>query len=546
MKYITDKREKNLVSIIVPVYNAERYLRKCIESLLDQTYTNIEILLIDDGSTDNSLGICQEYMKINPRVEVFSQENQGQGVARNRGLQESRGEYIMFVDSDDWLETKALQTMYDSLQEKEADIAIASLYRTQMDKEDVASIYDENIQGNLLIKGKNKGYVFEISSYPCAKLYKASLFIESGFFFPNHYFEDVAAIPILFVYADRISYVNRPLYYYRNHAGSTVNHIYRLNDRIKCLYSLVDIFKEHNLFEEYYEEMRKYMLRRVKVNMRMVRSVLHIYEDDFAKRQQSFLEQVFSDKVEEKNIKVFTFGSFNLYTISKILMNSDPAEILTEYYGFQSIISLMNKGNTRLNVLNAKHPVEFRQNGIANDLSNRLLHKSVVEFKDTDYFLVDFLEERFDIGLYEGNYFTLSDAMKETDVLSTIEYEQIDREDPKLEAMWKNSCDKFVELLTSYMPARRIVLVRMKLAEYYGKDGKEFLYSDIDRISSINARLDRYYDYFMAKCPEAIEISNLTEQDFYYTYSEFRHGCFPWHLRQSTYKSISELIMEQI
>lgn len=546
MEYITNDRKKDLVSIIVPVYNAEEYLDKCLGSLLGQTYQNVEILLVDDGSTDGSLKICQTYMRKDSRVKVFIQENQGQGVARNRGLQESIGEYVMFVDSDDWLEVFALQDLYESLKKNDVDISIADFYRTRLDGEDVASIYEENIQGCILEKGKDKGYVFEISSYPFAKLYKASLFIESDFSFPDHYFEDVAAIPILFAYADRISYLNKPLYYYRNHKGSTVNHIYRLDDRIKSLYSMVDIFKSHGLFTEYYDEMKRFMQRRYKINMRMVRSVLHIYEDDFAKRQQRFLEQEFSDKIEEKNIKVFTFGSFNLYTISKILMNSDPAEILTEYYGSQSIISLMNKKNTRLNLLDAKHPVEFRQNGIVNDLSNKLLYKSVVEFKDTDYFLVDFLEERFDIGLYEDNYFTLSEALKETDVLSKMEYEKIDRDDPKLEKLWKDSCDKFVELLTSYMPSRKIILVRMKLAEYYGKDGKEFLYSDIDRIRAINVMLDRYYDYFMEKCPEAIEISNLTEQKFYYTYSEFRHGCYPWHLRQSTYKDISEMILQQI
>ncbi len=546
MNYIVENRKKNLVSIIIPCYNAEKYLDKCMESLLNQTYRDIEILLIDDGSTDDSLRICQRYMETDSRVRVFTQTNMGQGEARNRGLQESVGEYIVFVDSDDWMETYAVQELYDSLKSNDADIAIADLYRTKMDDEEVGSVYEEYVEDNLLEKGKNKGYVFEISSFPVSKLYKASIFIKSGFSFPNHFFEDVAAIPVLFAYADRISHVNRPLYYYRNHAGSTVNHIYRLDDRVKCLYSLVDIFKSHNLFTEYYDEMKQYMIRRLRINMRMVRRVLHIYENEFDNKQQMFLTRYFSERADEKIFNVVSFGSYNLYTVSKILMNSDPGEILTEYYGFQSIISLMNKENTLLNSVDAKHPVEFRQKGIINDLSNKLFYKSIMEFKDVDYFLVDFLEERYDIGISGNNYFTISEALEETSVLSEIKYKRIAREDPDTEELWEKSCDKFIELLKKYMPAHKIILVRMKLSEYYGKEGKEFLYPDAVKIRRINAILDRYYDYFMEKCPGATDISGLSEEDFYFTHIEFRHGCYPWHLKPSAYMKITEKIKEKM
>lgn len=101
--------EKAKVSIIVPVYNSERFIKKCIDSVLNQTYKNIELILVDDCSPDNSPMLCDEYAKEDQRVRVIHQKNSGAGVARKTGLNESNGEYVMFVDSDDWVELDMIE-----------------------------------------------------------------------------------------------------------------------------------------------------------------------------------------------------------------------------------------------------------------------------------------------------------------------------------------------------------------------------------------------------------------------------------------------------
>ena len=117
----------DLISIIVPVYNAEKYLNRCIDSVLNQTYKNIELILINDGSTDNSLNICQDYANKDNRIKVITQENSGVAVARNKGIEVATGEYIMFLDSDDWYDDNYVLHLYKSIDN--ADLAIGSLIK---------------------------------------------------------------------------------------------------------------------------------------------------------------------------------------------------------------------------------------------------------------------------------------------------------------------------------------------------------------------------------------------------------------------------------
>lgn len=114
------------VSVIVPIYNVEKYLPKCIESIVNQTLTNIEIILVDDGSTDNSGKIAAEYSKKDQRIKVIYKENGGQGSARNIGLDISSGEYIGFVDSDDWIDKDMYEKLYLNAKEKKADITVCN------------------------------------------------------------------------------------------------------------------------------------------------------------------------------------------------------------------------------------------------------------------------------------------------------------------------------------------------------------------------------------------------------------------------------------
>lgn len=124
----------DLISIIVPVYNVEKYLNKCIDSIINQTYKNIEIILVDDGSTDNSGKICDEYLLRDSRIKVIHKNNGGLSSARNEGINISSGEYIGFVDSDDWVEPNMYEEMYKKILYSNADIVDCGYWKEYENK----------------------------------------------------------------------------------------------------------------------------------------------------------------------------------------------------------------------------------------------------------------------------------------------------------------------------------------------------------------------------------------------------------------------------
>ena len=122
-----------LISIVVPIYNVENYLRYCLDSIVSQTYQNFECLLINDGSPDNSADICREYVSKDARFKYFEKENGGVSSARNLGIEHSEGEYITFIDPDDWVESDYLEVLYRALLEEQADIAISTYRQFNVD-----------------------------------------------------------------------------------------------------------------------------------------------------------------------------------------------------------------------------------------------------------------------------------------------------------------------------------------------------------------------------------------------------------------------------
>ena len=115
-----------LISVIVPIYNAEQYIDRCIKSILKQTYSNLEVLLIDDGSSDGSSSICKQYELSDNRVHYYHQHNSGVSAARNKGLDIAKGEYIGFCDADDWIESDMYEVLYSMINSSQSDIAICS------------------------------------------------------------------------------------------------------------------------------------------------------------------------------------------------------------------------------------------------------------------------------------------------------------------------------------------------------------------------------------------------------------------------------------
>lgn len=181
-----------LISIIMPVYNAEKYLNRSIESIMNQTYNNIEIILVNDGSTDNSLEICTNYQEKDNRIKLINQENKGVSFARNKGIDESTGDYIMFIDSDDYIEKNMIEDMVEKIIEDDIDLIISGIKMNYIKNGQV--IQEEKYQL------KDKMYTIEemlndilididliCICGPCCKLYKTEIIKNNRIKFTNEF-----------------------------------------------------------------------------------------------------------------------------------------------------------------------------------------------------------------------------------------------------------------------------------------------------------------------------------------------------------------------
>lgn len=227
------------VSIIVPVYNAQNYLNKCLDSLVNQTLKDIEVILVNDGSTDESYDICMKYAEKYPdKVLLISKENEGQAIARNIAIDKANGEYLMFVDSDDWIDKDMVFKMYDKAISCNADIVWCLMNYVTNGQERLQTISnnDDDIKKYLL---NNAG--------PCNKLIKKNIIVNNNLYFPKlKAYEDIAIVPIWALYAQNIGYLDEGLYYYLMRDGSTMKQVKYSKKMEDIFFSLDYLYKKFN------------------------------------------------------------------------------------------------------------------------------------------------------------------------------------------------------------------------------------------------------------------------------------------------------------
>ena len=240
-----------LISIIVPIYKVEPYLRRCLDSIVNQTYTNLEIILVDDGSPDGCPQICDEYAAKDKRIVVIHKENGGLSDARNAGLKIASGAFISFVDSDDWVNDHYIETLYLAQNKFNADLVIAEHQDIYDDyvcnkKAQQSNIFIENINRNETLK---RLFCQNKSSYTVAwgKLYRKQLL--EDFYFPiGKFHEDEFTTYLLFHKADTICYTNEVIYNYRQRTDNitSTEHPLDLLEAFECQYSF---FKDKNEYD---------------------------------------------------------------------------------------------------------------------------------------------------------------------------------------------------------------------------------------------------------------------------------------------------------
>ena len=555
------------ITVILPVYNVADYMDQCLETVAGQTLPLIEVLLIDDGSTDGSLVKCWEWAGKDSRVTVFHRDNDGVATARNFGVLMARGEYIAFVDPDDWLEKDYLEKLWKAAKEAEADFAECDLWR--YDNRSGKKIY-RSCYGRM-----GQAYTLpEHMKYGPTATYKAisrkSIWEKYQLAMPKCSFESPAVYSLLLALSNRVVNVREALYYYRRfRENSLVENGYAHKDgkpnnrlALKAMDFLLEEFRRTGRYEEFagiLEGVVKYRLNDI-LAMQFHRKS----PGDFRELVQNYREFLSKRFPKGRNETYITWGGYNL---NRILTHMDWLHDPYARFNFSSLISLLNAEDP---AYGQTHKNRYRNIMLERERT-RSFWEILREVKPKFLFL-DLIEERFDILQLGNSFVTLSDAFagaKFTRSISKINpFVQMEagnfvaNEEMKAEELvkfgqviprdfgyctelWQEACRNMVTETRRICPDIRFVIVENYLCETVGNLERRRPFEEIEHIRKTNSILRQYYGYLKEVLPTAPVISP-SKDDLYFTDEKYEYGAIPSHLNEIENQKIAKQIEETL
>jgi glycosyltransferase involved in cell wall biosynthesis len=278
------------ISVIVPVYNVEKYITKCIESILSNTYKDFELILVDDCSIDNSLNICEEYSKKDGRIKIIkNSENVGASLSRKKGLEISTGKYIQFIDSDDWIENNMIEEMIKKAETENLDMVFCDIYDHHSNRILRDNIFEKSEKIKDIIT------IFGICSV-CTKLARREVF--DKVIFPGTNFAEDRFITLQTIYfSNNFAYINKPMYHYEYNKSSTTKK--QVNEK-----RIIDLFDTYILIIDF-----------IKTN-----SIKNL-EPELSEQINLIKLMVLKDKHARKNCsisKLYSESNFHKYLLKRI------------------------------------------------------------------------------------------------------------------------------------------------------------------------------------------------------------------------------------
>jgi glycosyltransferase involved in cell wall biosynthesis len=341
------------ISVVVPVYNVEKYLGQCLDSLINQTFSDIEIICVNDGSTDKSPQILEEYAERDERIRIITQSNQGLGAARNSGLAEAGGKYVYFIDSDDYIDLKTLEKLHDNINSNGSDIV---LFKFQS-FDDAENIHTRGIEfkideifGDIDYSSFTFTYedvrkhVMNTAFSACLKLYRKEFLDSYGDFqFPQGlYFEDIPFHVKAMLRASRISFVNEALYYYRSNPDSILNSSAKDFDIFEIIDIVEGFLKENDYFDDFENEFIFFKIAQI-----LAYKISRQPPEYFNRAREEFLKMSIKD---EGSIKKYAINGYN-----RVINSQTHADYLIDFY--ENKIKRLKKKNRKL----SKENEEFKR-----------------------------------------------------------------------------------------------------------------------------------------------------------------------------------------
>lgn len=317
------------ISIILPVYNGEKYIENAIESVLAQTLTDFELIVINDGSTDSTLSVINRFK--DKRIKIITQENQGPGASRNNALKIAKGDYIMFLDADDWFKTDAFETAYAEITKYDADLTFFQMInyddttqKTYPNDWFELKQFDESFEKRTFHPSETPGSIFDLSVGVCQKIYSHEFLKRINAKFPEGiFFEDMPFFYYVYLKAERISIIKEHLYFRRKHDES-ITHVVdaKFLDTVAAGQKLIDIFIENEWYDMYLYDLLAYKINGPRFALRDIDekykvelyelikndylSIKHSqYYNDYLDNLGPVKKKFFLDIIESKNYEDF-------------------------------------------------------------------------------------------------------------------------------------------------------------------------------------------------------------------------------------------------
>lgn len=542
-----------MVSVIIPVYNTELYLDECIRSVISQTYQELEILLINDGSTDRSAEICRKWEALDSRIRYMEKENEGQGRTRNLGISLAAGEYILFVDSDDYLDETLVDRVYQRITMQQAEICVFAHYGV-----DEKGILDEcllsfqiamadSVKNNPEILGQMMPVLWD-------KMFSASLIKNSDIRMSNRICEDLVFNAQLYAKAKRICMLDIPLYYYRYKRSGNLSTSYgRYLEVGESIYELNRIFTREGMFAEYWMQlydiavtMFKDILFRIhrRTDLDVPPEIKSRYPA-FCKTYKDCLTGWFSPylDMELQEKKYLLVGSYNLRVIlHRFLLEED---FLKEDYGSSSLISLMSEEPEEGGLMEkCRFHNAYRKRCVEQDIGKYFCKRAGLQ--EMDYIIIDLLDEILDlIQIREGCYITDSAFLQEAEGICLRNDVRIPFLCKQRRALFQKYAGRFAEKIrTAHLS---VVIIENRLCEKHSGFYDVFTeYENLQEIRSINQELEWCYQYLRECLPDAVVVDPSRYPEFIFTQESFPFGCEPFYYNNGYYQRAAIQMNQEI